>query len=205
MPPHLHRRPPLRQSLPSRGRLLLLPPHYPQTHRQSQSTPSPPRSLPPPYARRPFRHPVLHRRNPSAHRLQRSRSTPSRSPPLRPPDRQRQSSQSTSQIQHTSQPRRHAQIGNRGRDRHRSYPRHPRPLRRDPPTPGALERRKIPQTTHGKKRRGPADTCTPGRPPANHPGNLSLSQRRPATTCIKIEDRPDLRPSSGSAGPPSTI
>src|SRR6266487_4199784 len=90
MPPHLHRRPPLRQRLPAPRRILLLPPHHPPPRRQPKPAPKPPLNLPPVPAGRPIRHPGLHRRSPAAHRLQRNRPPPRRPPPLRPPDRQPQ-------------------------------------------------------------------------------------------------------------------
>src|SRR5260370_20582931 len=64
MPPHLRRRPPLRQPMPPPGGVLLLPPHHPPPRRAPPPPPSPPRPLRPRPARRPLRHPVLHRRAP---------------------------------------------------------------------------------------------------------------------------------------------
>ena len=90
MPPHLHRRPPLRQPMPARRRALLLPSHHPQTHHRSTSPPLPPLCLRPPTAGGPLRHTILHRTSPPAHRLQRYRSASRRTPPLRSPDRKPQ-------------------------------------------------------------------------------------------------------------------
>jgi hypothetical protein len=93
MPPHLHRRTPLRQSVPPPGGVLLLPSHHPQACRRPPSAPQPPLRLPPAATRGPLRYPVLHRRSPAANRLQRHRPPPRRPPPLRPPDREPQPGQ----------------------------------------------------------------------------------------------------------------
>jgi hypothetical protein len=77
MPPHLHRRPPLRKPMPPPGRVLLLPSHYPPPRRESAPAPQPPLHLPPAFTRRPFRHPVFHRPGPPAYRRQRDRPSPS--------------------------------------------------------------------------------------------------------------------------------
>jgi hypothetical protein len=126
MPPHLHRRPPLRQPLPPSGRVLLLPPHQPKASRQPTPTPRPSLHLPPAPARRPLRDPILYRPGPPAHRRQRHRPPPRRSPPLRPPDRQPQPAQAPT---HPAQRQTHRNP-NRRRDHHRPHPRHPRPARR---------------------------------------------------------------------------
>ncbi len=97
MPPHLHRRPPLRQPMPTRRRLLLLPPHHPPPG-PGPAHPRRPLRLRPPHARRPRRHPTRHRRDPPPHRPQRDRLQPSRSPPLRPPDRQHQPTPPSRQV-----------------------------------------------------------------------------------------------------------
>ena len=122
MPPHLHRRPPLLEPMPSPGRVLLLPPHHPAPGRQPKTAAQPPLHLPPAFTRRSLRHPGLHRRGPPAHRLQRNRPPPRRPPPLRPPDRQPQPPQTTNRHQNRTPDRR--------RDHHRPRPRHPRPAHR---------------------------------------------------------------------------
>src|SRR5260370_25864915 len=65
MPPHLHRRPPLRQPMPAPRRVLLLPPHHPPPGREPRPPPPPPPPLRHPPTRRPLRPPVLHRRAPA--------------------------------------------------------------------------------------------------------------------------------------------
>jgi hypothetical protein len=124
MPSHLHRRPPLRQPLPPQGRVLLLPPHHPKARRQPNPAPYPPLHLPPASARRPFRHPGLHRRSSPAHRRQPNRSPPRRPPPLRPPDRQPQPAQNANR--HQTRRR----TPNRRRDHHRPRSRNHRPAHR---------------------------------------------------------------------------
>ena len=124
MPPHLHRRPPLRQPLPSPRRVLLLPPHHPKTRRQPAASAA--AAAPPSTCRSPKTAPPssLHRRSPPAHRRQRHRPPPRRPPPLRPPDRQPQPPQTQPQRKPDAEPR------NRRRDHHRPRTRHPRPARR---------------------------------------------------------------------------
>jgi hypothetical protein len=141
MPPHLHRRTPLRQPLPPRRGVLLLPPHHQKTGSRPAKTPQPPHHLPPPAARsqRSLRHPAQYRRSPPAHRRQRYRPAPRRSPPLRPPDRQRRPAQRAQRVQRpTRNPAQRPfltrpipnKLPNRGRDHHRPRPRHPSPPRR---------------------------------------------------------------------------
>src|SRR5258708_24869334 len=79
VPPHLHRRPPLRQPMPAPRGVLLLPSHHPPPHREPRRPPPPPGPLRHPPARGPLPHPVLHRRRPPPHRPPRDR------PPPRPP------------------------------------------------------------------------------------------------------------------------
>jgi hypothetical protein len=126
MPPHLHRRAPLRQPMPPSGRVLLLPPHHPKTYCESKTAPQPPLYLPAPAPGGSLCHPILHRRGPPAHRLQRHRPAPRRPPPLRPSDRQPQPPQ-TAIIQAQ---RRRTSRRNRRRDHHRPGPRCPRSTRR---------------------------------------------------------------------------
>src|SRR5258708_40196450 len=45
VPPHLHRRPPLRQPMPAPRGVLLLPPHHPPPGREPRRPPPPPGSL----------------------------------------------------------------------------------------------------------------------------------------------------------------
>jgi hypothetical protein len=120
MPPHLHRRPPLRQRLPAPRRILLLPPHHPKASHQPAPASKPPRHVRPAAPRGPLRHPGLHRRSPAAHRLERNRPPPRRPSPLRPPDRQPKPTQSPT----------HRRTRNRRRDHHRPRTRYPRPTRR---------------------------------------------------------------------------
>jgi len=145
MPPHLHRRPPLRQPMPASGRVLLLPPQHPQTRDSLARPPKPPLHLRNPAPRRPIRRPALHRPGPPAHRLQRHRPPPRRPPPLRPPDRQPQPPQTPTR--HQVRLRTPTGIPNRRRDHHRPHPRHPRPPRRSRQGHRAQERR---PRTHGK-------------------------------------------------------
>jgi hypothetical protein len=125
MPPHLHRRPPLRQPMSPPARVLLLPPHHAKTRRQPNPAPHPPLHLPPAAPRRPFRDPAIHRRSPPAHRRQRNRSPPCRPPPLRTPDRQPQPPQTPSRPQCQTRASRV-----RRRDHHRPRTRQPRPTHR---------------------------------------------------------------------------
>jgi hypothetical protein len=150
MPPHLHRRTPLRQSMPTSAGVLLLPPHYPKAHRQPETTPQPPLHLPPAPARRPLRHPILHRPGPAAHRLQRHRPPPRRPPPLRPPDRQPQPPQTPirlAQGQHRRRTRR-----NRRRDHHRPRAGHHRPTHRTRPRRGTPQHSRQAAPQNGKTR-----------------------------------------------------
>ena len=161
MPPHLHRRPPLRQPMPARRRALLLPSHHPQTHHRSTSPPLSPLRLRPASTRRSLRHPILHRPGPPAHRLQRYRPAPRRTPPLRPPDRKPQPAPRSSSI-----PR--SRSRNRRRDHPRPRSRHARSTLRGrlgglPPQPSRRALRSArPTRNHG--RRLPQDVrTTPGR------------------------------------------
>ena len=129
MPPHLHRRPPLRQPMPARRRPLLLPPHHPQTSRRRKDPQDPPLHLRPPAPRRPIRHPALHRPGPPANRRQRNRPQKSRPPPLRPSDRQPQPPQTNHHAKHTIQTANHTP--NRRRDHPPPRTRHSRPTIRD--------------------------------------------------------------------------
>jgi hypothetical protein len=150
MPPHLHRRPPLRQPMPARRRALLLPSHHPQTHHRSTPPPLPPLRLRPAPARGPFRHPILHRTSPPAHRLQRYRPTPRRTPPLRPPDRKPQPPPRPHPI-----PRSHNRI--RRRDHSRPIPGHTSSTLRGrtgglPPQPSRRALRSArPTRNHGRR------------------------------------------------------
>ena len=90
VPPHLHRRTPLRQSVFTLRRILLLPPHHPPPRRRPGRTAQPPEPFRSAITRRPQRDPVLHRRSPPPHSQQRDRLQTSRPPPLRPSDRQPQ-------------------------------------------------------------------------------------------------------------------
>jgi hypothetical protein len=172
MPPHLHRRPPLRQRLPAARRVLLLPPHHPKTRRQPKTTKKPPLHLSPAFTRRPLRHSGLHRRGPATHRLKRHRPAPRWPPPLRPPDRQPQPPQTPARSHHRTRDRR--------RDHHRPRIGHPRPAHR------YLRVRKT------QKRRRPAhraDVADAGRrrtspPPQtrhypHHPGHRRQSTQHP--------------------------
>ncbi len=124
MPPHLHRRAPLRQPMPPSGRVLLLPPHHQKTRHQPAPSPKPPLNLRPASPRRPLRHPGLHRPGPPAHRRKRNRSPPRRPPPLRTPDRQPKPPKDPASHQT------HRRTPNRRRDHHRPHPRHPSPPHR---------------------------------------------------------------------------
>jgi len=75
MPPHLHRRSPLRQCMSPPGRILLLPPHHPPPRGKTPASAAPPGPVRPTPPRRPLRHPVLHRRGPAPHRKA-TKSTP---------------------------------------------------------------------------------------------------------------------------------
>jgi len=110
MPPHLHRRPSLRQSMSSRRRALLLPPHKPQAHHRSSPSPLPPLRLRSATARGSLRHSILHRPGPSAHSIQRYRLPARRTPALRPPDRE-------------PQPAPRSRFHSRGQHRRRDRPR----------------------------------------------------------------------------------
>lgn len=164
MPSHLHRRPSLRQPMPSRRRALLLPPHHPQTHHRSPPSPLPPHRLRSAPARGSLRHPILHRPGPPAHRLQRHRLTPRRTPPLRPPDRKPQSAP-------RSRPPNHAP------GRHR---------RRDPPRPGLRSPRSTLRGRTGQlspqpRRRAPRSTRPPRRRRShrrNHHRHLRAAPQR---------------------------
>jgi hypothetical protein len=123
VPPHLHRRTPLCQPMPPSGRVLLLPSHHPQASREPTPTPQPPLHLRPATTGGPLRHPVLHRRSPPPHRLQRHRPSPRRPTPLWPPDRQPQPAQDANHHQSRRSP-------NRRRDHPRPHPRRPGPARR---------------------------------------------------------------------------
>ena len=154
MPPHLHRRPPLRQPLPPPARVLLLPPHHPKTHRQPATTPQPPLHLPPAAARRPLRHPGLHRRSPAAHRRQRHRPPPRRPPPLRPPDRQPQPPQTPTRKNHRIPSRIPNHLPDCRRDHHRPRTRHPRPTHRSLRNRNPQKRRPPTHREHPARRAG---------------------------------------------------
>jgi hypothetical protein len=178
MPPHLYRRPPLRQPLPPRRRALLLPPHHPQTHHRSPPPPLPPLRLRPALARGSLRHSILHRPGPAAHSLQRHRLTPRRSPALRPPDRQPQPAPRP-----LVRPPHHARSRHRRRDRPRPRVRNARStLRSRTRQLPSQPRRRAHRPTHrqpGRRRRPPA--------PDRHSG----ATRRRCT-------RSGLRPPCGS-------
>ena len=121
VPPHLQRRPPLRQHLPPRRTLLLLPPRHPKTRPTPE--PRPKIQLRPPTPRRPLRHPGLHRNHPPEDRLERPGLQKSRPTPLRPTDRQPEPAQTAAtRRRRRTDPRNH----------HRPRTRHPRPTNRDP-------------------------------------------------------------------------
>ena len=152
MPPHLHRRPPLRQPMPARRRPLLLPPH----HSQADSGPKVPQDtslqLPAPTPRRPIRHPALHRPGPPKNRRQRNRSQKSRPAPLRPPDRQPQSSQTHQNTKHTIQ--RASPTPDRRRNHLRPRARHPRSTIRNHSTCRTQKRRHPPHRGDRARARG---------------------------------------------------
>ncbi len=169
MPPHLHRRTPLRQPSPPQPAALLLPPHQPQTSKSATSTKKPQFHLRPPAPRRPVRDPALHRPGPPAHRLQRHRPPPRRPPPLRPPDRQPQPPQTTrcqpqpqNRLIPTPNP-----IRNRRRDHPRPRTRPPRPRSRIHPWPAPQKPRRNP---HGKNAERPR-TQTKNQP--SHPNSTA--------------------------------
>ncbi len=171
MPPHLHRRPPLRQPMPARRRALLLPSHHPQTRHRSTSPPLSPLRLRPASARRSLRHPILHRPGPPAHRLQRYRPAPRRTPPLRPPDRKPQPAPRSRSIPHRRS--RH-----RRRDHPRPRSRHTRSTLRGrlgglPPQPRRRALRSArPTRNHG--RRLPQHVRTT---PVSHPSHQGSNRR----------------------------
>jgi hypothetical protein len=144
MPPHLHRRPPLRQHLPAQRALLLLPPHHPQASPTQE--PRPKIQLRPPTPRRPLRNPIRHRNDPPTHSLERPRPSPSRPTPLRPPNRQPEPTQTAARSR-----RRRSRTS--PRDHHPPRTRHSSPTNRD-------QRRKelrspTPRRTHPTKTRSP--------------------------------------------------
>ncbi|MCU1224007.1 MAG: hypothetical protein JWQ42_2100 [Edaphobacter sp.] len=147
VPPHLHRRPPLRQRLPPQRGTLLLPPHHPEASRQPASTPRPSLHLRPLHARGPLRHPDLHRRGTAAHRLQRHRPPSRRAAPLRSTDRQPQPAPTTARGRPCNRDQR-----NRGRDRKRPRARHSRSPR------GGRQTR----TTHQRYRSALRKVCKRG-------------------------------------------
>jgi hypothetical protein len=165
VPPHLHRRTPLRQPQPPRRELLLLPPHHPQTN-SARDHPGPPPHhrtpfrIPPPITRRPLRHPIRHRNGPATHSQQRPGPQTSRPTPLRPPNRQPESTQ-------TAAPQ--------GRRRARTSPGiHHRPRTRNPGTTNRNPRkeklhrpptRRIPKTKKQPRTRSP----TPNPSHCRHP------------------------------------
>jgi hypothetical protein len=148
MPPHLHRRTPLRKSLPPPRRVLLLPPHHSQSHRQPAAAPQPPLHLRSPAARRPFRDPGLHWRGPPPHRFQQHRPPPRWPSPLRPPDCQPQPPQASHPPQHQTRIRNR----NRGRDHHPPQTRRPRSARRSRRDHPPQKRSRPPDRTHDGKR-----------------------------------------------------
>ncbi len=123
MPPHLHRRTPLRQQMSLRREFLLLPPHHPPPQARARRLPRHPLQLRVPPARGSLRHPGRHRHHPAAHRHRLPRLQTRRPPPLRPPDR----------LTQPPQTRRRPRRASRG-DRHRRPEPDPRPHQRDHPT-----------------------------------------------------------------------
>jgi hypothetical protein len=179
MPPHLHRRAPLRQSMPARRRALLLPPHHPQTHHRSTSPPLSPLCLRPAPAGGPFCHPILHRPSPPTHRLQRYRPAPRRTPPLRSPDRKPQPSP-------RSRPIPRSRGRNRGRD-------HPRP--RSGHTRSTLRSRRGGHSPQPSRR-----ALRSAQPTRNHRRRLT-QQVRTTTPDSRSSDRESSRGSDPSYPP----
>ncbi len=177
MPPHLHRRPSMRQPLPPRRRPLLLPPHHPKTRRRPAATPRPPLHLRPFAARsqRSFRYSACHRRSSPPHRLQRHRPPPRRPPPLRPPDRQPQPPQTRETRTRRSRRRDHRPPRTRcPRPTRRSKQSHPTQERCHPP-PGTDD-----DGTHDAKRARVRHSRTEGRTghyPQHSGGRSSRSTR----------------------------
>jgi hypothetical protein len=176
MPPHLHRRSPLRQRLPSPRRVLLLPPHHSQANRKPTPAPQPPLHLRPAPARGPLRDPMLHRSGPPPHRLERDRPSPRWPPPLWSSNRQPQPS---SRPHALPQSRTGFCSRNRRRDHHRPCPGAISPSRRgrQNSTSPQCRRRSPPKPNRASQSRGRRCTKIPTKP-ANRPHHSPHDQCR---------------------------